>query len=83
MITLGTLLSGEATVWYLVFKVVALTHFGSEFIEAQFESKTQCMEALIALQAGHPIDPYRGIDAQYRQPDIDFLFCTDSQESGG
>ena len=70
-------------IWYLVFKVVALTHFGSELIEEEFHAKEDCLEALRALQDGHPIDPYRGIGAEYRQPDIDFLFCTDTPETGG
>jgi len=73
----------EPIIWYLVFKVVALTHFGSELIEEQFDTKQQCLAALVALQAGVPIDPYRGIGAEYRQPDLDFLFCTDSTETGG
>lgn len=70
-------------IWYLVFKVVALTHFGSELIEAQFDTKQQCLAALVALQDGVPIDPYSGIGAEYRQPDLDFLFCTNTEESGG
>lgn len=71
------------TVWYLVFKVVALTHFGSELIEAEFETKAQCLTALQALHAGRPIEPYREIGIGDQQPDLDFLFCTDSTESGG
>lgn len=70
-------------IWYLVFKVVALTHFGSELIEEQFDTKAECIVALVALQEERPIDPYRGIGAEYRQPDLDFLFCTNSTETGG
>lgn len=70
-------------IWYLVFKIVALTHFGSELTMALFDTKAQCLTALVALQAGRSVYPYRGIGAEYQQPDLDFLFCTDSAESGG
>lgn len=71
------------TIWYLVFKIVALTHFGSELLAAEFATKAQCLNALVALQAGHPIDPYRGISADYQQRTRDFLFCTDQNNIGG
>lgn len=81
--TLGTLLSGEMQVWFLVFKVVALTHHGSEVIKAEFETKQHCLEAVAALRAGRPLVPYAGWGVGYEQPERDFLFCTDRVESGG
>lgn len=81
--TLGTLLSGEMQVWYLVFKVVALTHMGGEMAMAEFNTEARCLAAVVALHAGHPLVPYVGWGVGREQPESDFLFCADRAESGG
>ena len=83
MVTIGTLLSGKAQVWYLVFKIVSLNHHGSEVIMEEFQRQDQCLAALTALNQGHPIVPYvwHGVPG-VESPEKDFLFCTD-QERGG
>ena len=81
--TLGTLLSGELHVWYLVFKLVSLNHHGSEVIMAEFQHKDQCLAVIAALNRGRPIVPYGRLwSPGVEQPGKDFLFCTD-QERGG
>lgn len=81
--TLGTLLSGEAQVWYLVFKLVSLNHHGSEVIMEEFQRQDQCLAAVAALNQGRPYLPYVWFGVSgVEWPGEDFLFCTD-QERGG